>query len=425
MTTRAAVAVLLIFSSAPAFADNWPQFRGPGSRGISSETGLPITWTSQSNVVWRRPLPGPGHSSPIVWGDRIFLTAFKAGSGGAGFVARSIAGLMARGVSVKGQLLVLCIDRVSGKVLWERAVPAESIEQVHPTNSPASPTPVTDGTHVYVYFGSFGLVCFDFEGRKIWEHRLGPFPNEWGSASSPILYGNMLILNCDTDAEDFLIAIDKTTGKTMWRTPRRATRAWPVPMIWNADGHDQIVVNGSERAMAYDPANGREIWTVDGLSTWVIPTPVAAHGLLFVASDGIGGDIIMAIRPGGRGNITNSHVVWRYHRSAPYNSSPIVAGDYLYAVKNGGIMTCLQAKTGQLVWQERLPARGDYYASPLAAEGRIYVINEDGDVTVLAAKPSFEVLATNRMDERTMASPAVSGGRIYIRTDLALWALGT
>lgn len=420
----AVAALAALVASTPVHADNWPQFRGPGSRGLSSETGLPLKWTATSNVAWKAPLPGPGHSSPIVWGNRIFLTAFRPAPGGTGGVFRSLMGLIARGVSVSGQLFVLCLDRATGKALWEREVPLEVIEEVHPTNSPASPTPVTDGQRVYVYFGSYGLLAYDFDGRKIWERRLGPFPNEWGSASSPILYGNMLILNCDTDAEDFLLAVDKATGKTIWQTPRNATRAWPVPVIWNAGGRDQIVVSGSERVTAYDPSNGREIWTVDGLSTWVSPTPVAAHGLLFVAANGPGGNIIMAIRPGGRGNITSTHVAWRHERAAPYIPSPIVVGDYLFVVKDGGIMTCLNARTGELAWQQRLPARGSYYASPVAAEGRLYVISEDGEVTVVAAKPTFEVIATSSMGERTMASPALSSGQIFIRTDNALWAIG-
>lgn len=419
-----ALAAAALLASASIDAENWPQFRGPLSRGLSAETGLPIKWSATSNVAWKMPLPGPGHSSPIVWENKIFLTAFRPAAGGSGGPLRSLMGLFARGVSVSGRLLALAVDRATGKVLWEREVPVAAIEEVHPTNSPASPTPATDGKHVYFYFGSFGLIAFDFDGRKIWEQRLGPFPNEWGSASSPILYGNMLILNSDSDADDFLLAADKATGKTIWRTPRNATRSWPVPMIWNAAGQDQIVVSGSGRVSAYDPSNGREIWTVDGLTTWVSPTPVAAHGLLFVAANGPGGNITMAIRPGGRGNVTNTHVAWRYDRGAPYISSPIVVGDYLYTVKNGGIMTCLHAKTGRLAWQERLPARGDYYASPVAAEDRVYVISEEGEVTVVAAKPTFEIVATSSMNERTMASPAVSNGQIFIRTDVALWAVG-
>ena len=349
-TLSAVAAALLLIAgiATTASADNWPQFRGPSSQGISLETGLPVKWSATTNVRWKTALPGPGHSSPIIWGDRIFLTAFNR---------------------PKRQLLVLSLDKASGKILWEREVPATRVETHHSVNAPASPTPVTDGKYVYVYFGSRGFICFDFAGNKIWENNFGPYPNEWGSASSPILYGDMLLLNVDSDAEDFLLAVNKNTGREIWKTSRSgARRAWPTPVIWNANGKDEIVVSGSGRVKGYDLKDGRELWTVDGLTTWVTPTPVMAHGLLYVASNGPGGNIIMAIRPGGRGNITDSHVAWRYERSAPYSSSPVVVGDYLYAVKNGGIMTCLNAKTGELVWQERLPARGDYFASLVAAE---------------------------------------------------------
>jgi outer membrane protein assembly factor BamB len=400
--------------AAAALADNWPQFRGPRSQGLSLETGLPVKWSASSNVRWKTPLPGPGHSSPIVWGERIFLTAFRPEGS-----MRRLFG------SAQGKLLVLCLEKGSGRVLWEREVAAERIEPVHSTNSPASPTPATDGRYLYVYFGSRGLVCFDFDGKKIWENLLGPFPNEWGSASSPVLYGNMVLLNCDTDAEDFLLAVDKNTGKTLWRTSRsEVNRSWPTPFIWHAEGRDEVVVSGSGRVKGYDPRDGRELWSVSGLTTWVTPTPVSAHGLLYVAANGPGGNIIMAIRPGGRGDATRTHVAWRYDRSAPYSSSPVVVGDYLYAVKNGGVMTCLNAKTGALVWQERLPARGEYYASLLAADGKVYALSEGGEVTVVAAKPAFEVLSTNQMGERCMASPAISGGQIFIRTDQHLFCIG-
>jgi outer membrane protein assembly factor BamB len=419
---RAAVLAALVAAST-VHAENWPQFRGAHG-GVSGETGIPVTWSASSNVAWRTALPGPGHSSPIVWADRIFLTAFRRQEGGSWSLTRSVAGMIARGVSVNGQLLVLSLDRRSGKVLWERPVAAPAIEEIHPTNSPASPTPVTDGTHVFAYFGSFGLVAFDFNGNKVWEKRLGPFPNEWGSASSPILHGSALILNVDTDGEDFLLAVDKTSGRTMWQTKRLATRAWPVPVIWNVNGQDQIVVSGSERVIAYDPATGSEIWRVDGLSTWVSPTPVIAHGLLYVTSSGQGGNVTMAIRPGGRGNITATHIAWQNARAATYISSPVVVGDYLFTVRNGGVVTCLNAKTGQLVWQERVRGGGDYYASPVAVEGRIYVTSEDGVVSVVAAKPVFELLGSSDLGERTMASPAVSQGQMFVRTDTHLWAVG-
>jgi outer membrane protein assembly factor BamB len=401
-----------------ASAQNWPQFRGPGSQGISTEIGLPVQWSATSNVIWKTVLPGPGHSSPIVWGDRIFLTAFRSGRLSNAYLARALQ-------SPRGELLVLAVDKTSGKILWERPVKVSTVEDVHPTNSPASPTPVTDGRYVYVYFGSAGLIAFDFNGNVAWEKRLGPFPSDWGSASSPVLFGNTLLLNVDTDGDDFLLAVDKMTGKTIWQTPRgRVTRSWSTPVIWNVNGRDEIVISGSQRVKGYDPSSGKELWVVDGLTEWVAPTPVVAHGLLFVASNGPGGNIIMAIRPGGSGNITRSHVAWRYERGAPYTPSPVVVGDYLYAVRSGGLLTCLNAKTGAEMWQQRLPARGDYYASLLAADGKIYALSEDGEATVIAAKPTYQLLSVNDMAERSMASPAVSNGRIYIRTDKTLFAIG-
>lgn len=415
---RLTVALSTMMFVATLSAANWPQFRGPGSQGITAETGLPVKWDATTNVRWKTALPGPGHSSPVIWGDRIFLTAYRATGG-----LRSY-------FSNQGDLLVLALDARSGRILWERNVGAAAIEATHSTNAPASPTPVTDGELVYAYFGSRGLVAFDFDGRQAWIKPLGPYPNEWGSASSPILYNNLLLLNVDTDADDYLLAVDKTNGKTVWRTSRSdVTRAWPTPFIWTAaaqgggSAHDQIVVSGSHRVKAYDPANGHEIWTVDGLTMWVSPTPVTAHGLLYVTSNGPGGNVFLAIRPGGRGNVTSTHVAWQYDRSAPYISSPVVVGDHLYAVKNGGVVSCLNAKTGAVVYQERVRARGDYYASLVAGDGKIYATSEDGETSVVAAKPAFELLATNSISERTMASPAVAGGVLYLRSDQHLFAI--
>ena len=400
------------------FADNWPQFRGP-DQGRTPETNLPVSWSATENVRWKTPLPGPGHSSPIIWGDRIFLTAFRPES--TGMMGR----LMSRLGWPAGQLLVLSLDKQTGRVLWEREVVVDSIAPLHSTNAPASPTPVTDGELVYVYFGQKGLTAFDFDGDVVWEKDLGPYPNEWGFASSPVLYRDKLILLSDSDAEDFLLAVYKTTGKDVWKTPRpNVERSWPVPVIWNVEGGDQIVVSGSHTVRAYDPENGREIWQVNGLTTWVAPTPVTAHGLLYVVSGGPGGSVGMAIRPGGRGDITNTHVAWHYDRSTPYIPSPVVLGDYFYMVRNGGIMTCLNARTGEEVWQERLPASGDYYASLIAAEDRIYALSEDGEATVVAAGPEYQVLSSNSLGERTMATPAVSDGEMFIRSDQTLFAIG-
>src|SRR5262245_41616421 len=409
---KAVLASVLL--AAPAAApEDWPQFRG-ARQGVSLETGLPLEWGAGSGVAWKTPLPGPGHSSPIVWGDRIFLTAFEP-SGKLGNLIwwRS------------GRLLVLCLDRATGRVLWQKEVPVERLEKLHSTNAPASPTPVTDGQRVYVYFGSVGLLAFDLEGRKLWEKPLGPFPNDWGSASSPILYHDLLLLNCDTDAEDFLLAVDKATGKTVWKTSRSdVARSWATPLVWSGDGPDQIVVSGSGRVKGYDPRDGHALWMLDWLTTWVTPTPVTAHGLLFVASDGPGGNVVMAIKPGGSGNVTSTHVAWRYDGSAPYSSSPLALGDHLYLVKNGGVMTCLEAATGHVVWQQRLPAWGSYYASLIGGDGRVYALSEARDATVVSAGPTFKVLSSNALRERTMATPAISGGRLYIRSDGSLFAIG-
>ena len=336
----------LFVAPASGFADDWPQFRGP-DQGRTAETNLPVSWSATENVRWKTPLPGPGHSSPIIWGDRIFLTAFEPASTG------MIASLMSRFGSMEGRLLVLSLHKQTGRILWEREVVVDSIASGHSTNAPASPTPVTDGELVYVYFGQKGLTAFDFDGDVVWEKDLGTFPNEWGFASSPVLHGDKLILVSDSDAEDFLLAVDKKTGKELWRTSRNgAARAWPVPVIWNEGGEDQI------------------------------------------------------------------------DRSTPYIPSPVVLGDYFYMVRSGGVMTCLNARTGEEVWQERLPARGDYYASLIAAEDKIYALSEDGEATVVAAGPQYRVLSTNSMGARTMATPAVSDGQLFIRTDETLFAIG-
>ena len=399
-------ALWLVFSAATGFAEDWPQYRGPRGQGVSAEKGLPVKWGAADGVRWKTPLPGPGHSSPVVWGERVFLTAYRPPAAGA-----------------RGQLLVLSLDKRTGRILWEREVPVAQVESVHPTNAPATPTPATDGRRVYVYFGSFGLVSFDFEGKKIWEKPLGPYPVEWGSASSPVLHGRLLLLNCNTDAEDFLLAVDKETGKTVWRTAHPPTeRSWATPFVWSTAGGDQVVVSGSGHVKGYDPRDGRELWSVGGMPKWVAPTPVAAHGLLYAASNSQP-NFVMAIRPGGAGEVTRTHVAWRYDKSVISAPSPLVVGEYLFAVRDGGVLTCLDAKTGAVVWQERLPARGSYFASPVAAGGNVYLVDEDGEVTVVHAKPTFELLATNSMGERTMASPAISVGRIFIRTDKHLFCV--
>jgi len=385
-------------------AAHWPQFRGPQGQGISTETDLPLRWDAKTNVRWKTALPGAGHASPIIWGERIFLTAYQKSG------------------TEPGRLLTLCVDKTSGRLLWRRDARATRIEAVHETNTPASSTPVTDGERVYVWFNSAGLFCFDFAGKLVWEKRLAPLPIEWGSGSSPILHGNLLLLNCDSDSEDFLLAVDKRTGRTVWQTPRtEVERAWPVPVIWN----NQVVISGAGSLRAYDPQDGKEVWRVEGFPRWLGPTPVVGQGLLYVAANGLDPDnFLLAIRPGGRGDITKTHVAWRYDRNISSVPSPIVVGDYLFTVRDGGVLACLNAKTGAMVWQERLAARGNYYASPVAADGKLYLLSEEGVTTVVAAKPVYELLSVNPLGERCLASPAISDGRIYLRTDDNLYCVG-
>lgn len=470
-------------------SSSWPQFRGPNAAGVSSERNLPVEFGPGTNVIWRMPLP-PGHSSPCVWGDRIFLTAREDSK----------------------RLVVLCVRRDDGQLRWKQEVPAERIENVHPrVGSPASSTPATDGQQVYVFFGSVGLVCFDFEGRQAWKHELGPFAYHlgWGAASSPIVYGDSVILNCDHDGESFLLALHKTTGRMKWRTARpNAPPSYSTPILWTVSGQTQLIVAGSGSVTAYYAETGKELWHVSLPNAFVATTPTLGNGLLFVAAvdshtatgnfntavkanrtpnwdnlfanhdgnrdgklspdevpmmskerfDGIDtnhdgfltreeltadarrpqqgeppprspragtGNVLLAIRPGGQGDVTETNVTWRAPRVAPYVPSPLCYGEYLYVVKGGGIVSCFAAATGNQLWQERPGGGGDYYASPVAAAGKVYFVSEAGEVTVLAAGPKLQVLTRNALGERCLATPAIAAGRLYVRTETHLYCFGS
>ena len=408
------VAAALLGCAAPVWAENWPQFRGPHSQGVSFETGLPVKWSATQNVKWKTPLPGPGHSSPIIWGNRIFLTAFRPGGG-------------------KGQLLVLSLDKATGRILWEREVPAERIEQTHSTNAPASPTPVTDGRYVYVYFGSRGLVAFDFAGNKVWEKPLGPFPNEWGTASSPIIYKDLAIVQCDTQGESFVLAVNLKNGETVWKTVRKELPSWGTPtVVVPSSGSPELVTNASNFVRAYDVATGAEKWRLGGSSKITAPTPIFSRGLIVVASGRAPERPIFVIRPGGSGDITpasgaesGSHVVWKKTGRGSYMPTPIAYGDSLYVLSNAGLFDAYELETGKEVYRQRVEHGGSgFSASPVAGDGRIYLSSEDGDVFVLRAGPTFEILSKNPMGEPLMATPAIAGGTIYIRSERHLFAIG-
>jgi outer membrane protein assembly factor BamB len=387
-----------------ATAFDWPQFRGPGGQGHSSESGLPLTWGEGKNVAWKTPVPGLGWSSPVVAGGRVWLTT----------------AVETRGISLR----VLAFDVATGREVANVEVfniPA-SRREINPKNSWASPTPVLDDDRVYVHFGADGTAALTTSGEILWKARFD-YESQHGAGGSPVIYGDLLIVNCDGSDTAFVIALDKRTGKVKWKTNRGvpADQAYTTPLIIRAADRDQLISVGAFRARAYDPATGREIWRVrydEGFSN--VPRPVFAHGLVFIAT-GFQQPSLLAVRADGKGDVTRTHIVWSLTRGAPLTPSPLAVGDELYMVTDGGIATCLDARTGTIVWQQRLG--GTYSASPVFADGRIYFMAEQGVTTVIAPGKAFRRLAANALDGGLLASMAVSGGALFLRTDSHLYRI--
>jgi outer membrane protein assembly factor BamB len=404
----------------------WPQFRGPNSSGIGAGKP-PVQFGPDQNVLWKTPL-GSGLSSPIIWGSRIFVTEVDR---------------------AKKRLDTLCIDRHSGKILWRRGVLATAIEDVHELSSPAGSTPVTDGERVYVYFGSYGLVAYDLNGKQLWEKRL-PLPeNPYGAVASPIIAGELLVLN-HQGKESYLLAVNRRDGRTVWKTDRSLFQyGWSTPVHWRHDGIDEIVVLGgdfkpNQRLMAYNLADGTERWWVGGLPPCGKSTPVLGDGLLYLAAPDIimdpeaekrnpqraaqlyanNGARVMAVRPGNIGEVTQANVVWSERRGVPGVPSPLYYNGRLYTFQNGGIVFARVAKTGELVYSGRLGALGYYYASPVAADNKIYIASAEGVIVVLGSGDTLKVLATNKLDGAVLATPALSDGNLYVRTENHLYAFG-
>jgi outer membrane protein assembly factor BamB len=381
----------------------WPVWRGPSGQGIAAGA-YPDSWSATENVVWKKPVAGRGNSSPVVWGDRIFLTtAHEYG----------------RRVSL------LAFRRSDGTQLWEAFAPDGRTGRAHQKNGHASATPSTDGKLIYAFFGSRGLAAFDFNGKLVWHQDLGDVDNYHGSAGSPLLYRDRIVLYQDFDGGSFVAAFEASTGKQLWRTPRRASVGWGTPVAVRVGTRDEIVVSSQAAVTAYDPDTGRELWVCDGNSFEVIPTPVVGHGLVFAASGRVGPTL--AIRPGGRGNVTRTHLAWTSPKGSPFVPSPIIVGDELYTVNDmASIVTSFEAASGKVLWQGRLGVaqREGFSASPIAMGGKIFFTNDQGETFVLRAGPTFELLHTNRIGESTLASPALVDGRWYIRTDRNLFAIG-
>ena len=440
MMKRSAVGALVLATSGlttTLAAENWPSWRGPVASGVSTETGLPEKWSATENVAWRAKLGGVGVSSPIVWGDRVFVTS-QVGAGesrlgprlGQGADSdkseRSLTGVgtgKERGLT----FLVEAFNRTDGKRLWTYSVAADGeLPAVHDKHNLSSASPVTDGERVYAVFGSGQVVAVDASGKQAWTRNLGkefaPFDINWGNGSSPIVYRNSLILVCYHQTSSYLIALDTRTGKQLWKTDRsRGVTSYSTPLVVPAPQGDELVVNSSVGVEAYDASNGRALWHFNEANQFPIPVAMHHDGVIFL-SRGYRSGPFAAFRPGGRGDISKSHVVWHVPTGAPYISSLVHYEGLLYMAGDVGVITCIDAKTGERVWRERLG--GVYTASPIAADGKIYLMGESGETIVLKAGRTPQVLARNSIDARVLASPAISAGRLFIRSDDQVIAIG-
>jgi len=393
---------LPVFSSAVAQAadEEWPQFRGPDGQGHAAGRDLPTTWGETANIAWKVAVPGLGWSSPVIRDGQVWLTtAVRDGR----------------------SLRALCLDRGNGKVLHE--VEVFSLQKAgsrHPKNSHATPTPVLEGDRVYVHFGPHGTACLNTAGRILWKTTLKYSPL-YGPASSPVVFGDLLIITCDGTDVRYTVALDKKTGKVRWKQTRAGRNSDATPLVVRVAGGPQVVCNVAERVVAYNPRTGQELWSVkQGDNFAQVPRPVYGHGLVFVCG-GYFSPVLQAIRPDGRGDVTATRVAWSVHQAVPLTPSPLLSGDELYLVSDQGIASCLDARTGKLHWRQRLG--GAFSASPVFADGKIYLLNEDGATVVLAPGKRFQKLATNKLEGRTLASLAVSGRAIYLRTDRHLYRI--
>jgi outer membrane protein assembly factor BamB len=414
---------------------NWSQWRGSDGSGVSTETNLPVEWSPTSNITWKTPIPGRGHSSPIVWGNRIFLTTSIEGAviPGASAVKHKISGQdFKHPDAVSGDrsvtLKVLCLDRDSGKILWEKtSYEGKVYDDHHRKANFASPTPATDGKNVYAYYGSEGIYCYDMSGRELWKANLGGMATlGMGTGTSPVLFQNLVILQCDIDEgeKSFLVALDSSSGKEVWRTPRKVQVSWSTPLLVT-EPRAELIATGNENIISYDPRTGKELWRATGLESNAIPSPVAGRGMVFVSA-GYPAKHTYGIKLGGSGDVSKTQtVVWSYEKGSAYVPSPILYGDYFYLTTDRGVLTCIEAKSGTVKYEGgRIPVPATFTASPVAFEGKILLTSEDGDTYLIKAGPVHEILRTNSVGEPVYASPAISDGRIFIRGEKNLFCIG-
>ena len=405
---------LLFFTGARA--ENWPQWRGPEGTGVSHEKNLPTHWSRTVNVSWRVPLPERGNSTPIVWGDRIFLTQ-----------------------AVGDRRTLMCFERATGKLLWQQGVTRAGKEPSHETNPDCSASPVTDGQRVIASFASSGVFCYDLDGHELWRRDLGKQIHIWGNAASPILHQDLCILNFGPGERTFLIAMDKTTGRTVWQhdEPGGASGekkpgqekvdwigSWSTPVAVHTAGRDELLMSYPGRACAFDPGTGRELWTCAGLNPLAYASPLYSDGIA-VAMGGYGGSSL-GVRTGGSGDVTATHRLWQVPKNKQRVGSGVIYQDHIYILDDPGLAECIELNTGNVVWSERLKGPGptaDNWSSVVLSEDKLFAINQSGDAFVWKASPKFEVISTNSIGEKTIASMAVSNGDIFLRSHQALWRI--
>lgn len=439
---RAAIVTSYVLFAAEPMAANWPQWRGPSGLGVSGGSTLPTTWSARENIAWRAPLSGLGSSSPIAWGDQIFVTSQigriplrgeshpQLARDDAALVSleRPIGGGRVEGPAAGPVFLVVeSFHRSDGRRLWDYRVEARGpLPNLHEKHNLATPTPATDGEHVFAWFGTGQIAALDMRGRVVWTRHLGeeysPFDINWGHGSSPVLYRDLLILLCDHESASYLIALEKRTGRLRWKADRGKGRAsYSTPLVLPGPEGDELVVNSSERIDGYDPRTGQLLWHADAPRQSPIPSAVHHGGLIYMTR-GYRNSPYLALRPGGRGDVSASHVVWRAPGGGSYTASLVYYDGLLYLTNDVGVLTCADARTGERVWQARLG--GVFFASPVAGDGKVYFVSQTGETIVVKAGRQPEILSRNDLGERLVASPAISDGQIFLRSDERLYAIG-
>ncbi|HEX3151444.1 MAG TPA: PQQ-binding-like beta-propeller repeat protein [Gemmataceae bacterium] len=434
MSLRFLTRLALLVLPAPVCADEWPQFRGPGGTGVvTSKVVPPSTWTTTDNVAWKTEVPGEGWSCPIVTGGKVFVTSCvsdtKATPPKTGYYAPT----NTKTHTGEHKWTLFCIDAATGKILWERvAHQGEPKHPIHVKASYAPETPVTDGERVYAYFGNVGVYCYDLAGKQLWSRSWDVVPTQlnWGTGASPALHKDRLYIVNDNEKKSFLVAIDKSTGREVWKVDRPEKSNWATPFIWENDKRTEIVTTGKGKVRSYD-LDGKLLWEFGGMSSICVPAPVAAHGLLYVSSGYEFGRPrpVFAVRPGAAGDISlkkdetsNEFIAWYKEPAGAYHPTPLVLGDNLYVLYSTGFISCYDAKTGKPVY-ERERLGGSFTSSPWAYDGKVFCLSEEGTTYVVKAGPTFELLGKNVLGDVALATPAVADGRLFLRTAATLYCV--